>query len=209
MAIWVQLRSAKYIEIRGKMQRFEPGDWVKTGKQQALRWIAAGDATSPKDSGLLPSGIGIAARGSLAKQGSVWRMGVQVVPDPGFLPFPRTLIWETSLKLRTGLLMVGFKLLDKWQVAAPLWDYNKLACHEGEEEDRAATAKIVRDLRVPLYDPRMVFLRRCKDTQRLLDLWNEERKDGSERLAFLRVLYTVKPTICALPTSWANKKRAG
>ena len=157
-------------------------------------------------SSLLPGGSGGAARGS-QKQGNVWKMGVQVVPFSGYLPFPKTLIWETSLNLRGGLVFAGFKLLEKWQVAVPLWDYNELACHVSDETDREATARIVRDLRVPMYDQRMVFMRRCKDTQRLLELWcRERREEGDDRLAFLRALYVVKPTVCALPASWCHKK---
>ena len=208
MAVWVQLRSAKYIEIKGEMQEFLPGDWVQIGKQTAQRWITAGDAVSPSKqmSSLLPGGSGVAARGS-SKQGNVWKMGFQIVPFSGCLPFPKTLVWDTSLNLRNGLIFAGFKLLEKWQVAVPLWSYDKLVCHVlDEEEDRGMTARVIRDLRVPMYDQRMVFMRRCKDTQKLLALWHAEREKGDDRLAFLRALYTVKPTICALPVSWSHRK---
>jgi len=65
------------------------------------------------------------------------------------------------------------------------------------------TEEVIHDLRVPVYDTRVRFIRRNRTTERLMGLWYEERQQG-EALAFLRALGRVqpKPLICALPAEW-------
>ena len=118
------------------------------------------------------------------------------------LPYPQTLLWHPSLRLRGEMVPVGFHLLNTWQIAAPLWDYRELACHIADEGDKERTEALVGDLRVPLYDTRLMFVKRCGDTQELIDCWKEE---GEGKLAFLRALYQVKPLILALPITWKGK----
>jgi hypothetical protein len=204
--VWVQLRVSKYIETQGKQRVFNPGDWVSVGKQTAVQWIAAGDAINFRLGAIVPPGCGIVARGG-APQGEHDYLGVPISNRANSLPYPRTLIWDaTKLALRTNILPVGFNLLAHWQVVAPLWSYDDLACNVGSEEDRERVKAIVRDLRVPVYDTRMIFMRRCKDTQCLLALWREkEREITDSKLAFLAATYEVKPVICAQPTSWTRK----
>jgi len=205
--VWVQLRSVKYIPERGQMQIYRPGDWVRVGKQTARQWIAAGEAWNSRLGELIPHGSGIMARGDGEVPGEIAHLGLTVLRWEGPPQFPRTLMWDKSLRLRGELLPVGFKLLDRWQVACPLWSYDQLAAHTGGQEDRARTEAVVRDLRVPLYNTKMIFLRRSADTMRLADLWEEEkRRGGDEKLAFLRALYLTKPVLCALPVSWARGK---
>jgi hypothetical protein len=107
--------------------------------------------------------------------------------------------------VRPDLFQAGFNLLARWQAAAPLWSYTELACHVGSEADREATKAVIRELRVPLYDTRVLFVRRCDDTRRLIELWLAECKRGDARLAFLRAMYQVKPVLCALPAQWTGR----
>jgi len=95
-------------------------------------------------------------------------------------------------------------------VAVPLWDYDTLARDVGSEEERAYTESVIHDLRVPLRDTRLVFVRRCSDTRKLVETWHAERArvpGGEDKLAFLRALYAVKPLVCDLPTVWTNRGR--
>jgi len=105
------------------------------------------------------------------------------------------------------MIPVGVSLLDKWQVAAPLWDYEKLACHVANEPAREATKAIIHDLRVPLYDTSLIFVKRCGDTERLIEAWDWSADGDEDRLAFLRALYEVKPLILALPITWTGKQK--
>ena len=124
------------------------------------------------------------------------------------LSFVKTLLYNPALS-RFGhqFVPLGFKLLDKWEVAVPVADQVQLAKDIGNEEERQYSKHVIRDLRVPYYDVRLIFMRRCPMAQRLLDAWlEEERRGGNTYLAFLRALYTVKPIICALPVTWVGKR---
>jgi len=106
-------------------------------------------------------------------------------------------------------MLICFKLLQRWQVAIPLWNYETLAAQVGTEEERERTKAVIRDLRVPLRDTRLVFMRRCAQTRELTNVWREELTNSTdERLAFLRALYRIKPVICDLPASWTGNVRA-
>ena len=119
------------------------------------------------------------------------------------IAYPRTLLWDTSFRVRPETLGPGFGLLKTWDCAAPIVSYETLAVHVGTEEDRARTAKIIRDLRVPLYDTRLLFVRRNTIGRALIDMWRTELElGGNEQLAFLRAFYTIKPRMNALPTTW-------
>lgn len=210
--MWVQLLSQKRLEVRGVPTQYYPGDWVEIGRQTGTAWIAQGEARvqefDPKDFAV--KGAGIVVRGDpLLGAGKLDPLKPTLVGvtygDP-LLAYERTLIWETTVHLRPELVHVGFNLLDVWQIAVPLCDYRLLALHVGTDDERAVTQAVIRDLRVPLYDPRLMFVRDAPETRQLLDGWQAAVLAGSdERLALLRAIYTVKPLICALPVTWTNQ----
>jgi len=217
--MWVCLRVLKNVVTKGQMRTYHPGDWIAVGRQMAEGWIAAGEAYT-LDPSALGDGFevtsGIALRGAAAadwaeKLTSLTALHLAYYTDGWTpeLPFAETLIWTPAFELRYDLVAAGFRLLQRWQVAVPLWDYGTLACQVGTPEERARTEAIIRDLRVPLRDTRLLFVRRCPETRALMDVWGDELAgpDGDERLAFLRALYTVKPLICDLPASWTGRGR--
>lgn len=204
MGVWLQLRQIHYVEKQGIQITLFPGDWWEFGSQEAAKLVGMGAAWQPSAEIKIPAGCGLMARGVVV--GSYMDRVLEHVSERDHLPFPRTLFWDTSLRPRAELLGVGFRLLDNWQVAAPIWDYDQLAQHVGTPDDREKTKAVVRDLRVPVYDTRLIFFRRCLETQELYGRWLEERAGGGdEKLAFLRAVYLVKPLICALPASWGGK----
>lgn len=212
--MWVQLKSAKHIEVQGKMRAYRPGDWVDVGKQTALLWISEGAAWVPegKAANLMGADCGVfvwgdLGRGEIALGDYVGKIEIRA-GSPPHLVWSKTLLYNPSLRLRKELVPIGFHLLDTWQVAAPLWDYKKLASDQGDETDQARTLAVVRDLRVPLFSPDLIFIRRCGDTERLLKTWHKEQADGGDlRFSLLRAIYRVKPLILALPTTWIGKDR--
>jgi len=127
---------------------------------------------------------------------------VTITTPPPFtqIPYARTLFWNSKLSLRAELYPAGVGLLERWEVAVPIPDYNTLAAHVGSEADRAYTQELIHDLRVPVYEPGVLFLRRCQAGFDLLAAWNDE--SGERRLAFLRALYRAKPLVLALPSVW-------
>jgi len=164
------------------------------------------------DNALELDGCGIVITGGSLKNAKAYlrRTPVEcldIVRGDLHLPFSRTLLWDGLCHLRHDLVPAGFyRLTTGWQVAAPIHSYEELAQDIGTDDDKERTLEIVRDLRVPVYDPRTVYMRRCSDTERFLEVWQGER-GGDERFAFLRALYIVKPVICALPPTWIKKDR--
>lgn len=206
--MWVQLQTVMSIEQHGVTVHYKPGDWVDVGRQAALRWISEGRAISPRPiHELIPSGSGIVTVGlpepSINQLDSLG-LDVQRKRHAELL-YPRTLLLRGGAEFRTMLFPVGFNLLSTWQLAVPLLAYDTLAAQLSTDEDRDLTRAVIRDLRVPVYDTRLLFVRKCADTIKLINLWDTEMQRGpDERLAFMRALYQVKPTICALPVSWTQ-----
>lgn len=207
----------RQIEIKGVSRTYHPGDCVDVGKQSALRWIIDGSARAlapQKFDAAELKGCGVVLMGdpapALAAQASRITQYIPTLPitisDAPDLPYARTLIWDTAFPLRPELVPVGFGLLDRWEVAAPLASYDTLAIHIGSEAARQRTAAIIHDLRVPVYDTRLLFVKRCRAGRELLAAWAVERETGDhDGLCFLRALWRVKPLVNALPCTW-NKQ---
>jgi hypothetical protein len=102
------------------------------------------------------------------------------------------------------VIPVAWDLLDKWEVVAPLYDYNVLAAELGSPADRELTKEVILDLRVPVYDTRVFFLRRCPTAEELMERWMAE--PGDRHLAFMRALWHVKPLILSTPRTWADAR---
>lgn len=215
--MWIKLNANQNIVTKGKLTQYKRGDIVDVGRQWAMQWIASGaaealDVTVAGGKPVAPTS-GILARHPINREfcekvtaatGLQWAFIEE--PPSSWLPFTETLIYEPTFTLRLDLLIVGFNLLKKWQVAVPLWDYTTLAAQVGTEPERETTKAVIRDLRVPLRDTRLIFVRRCKDTRRLIDLWRQECAGNShEQLAWMRAMYTVKPMVCDLPASWTGR----
>ena len=183
---------------------------MDVGQQVALSWIADGSAWIPPQrvTELIGDDQGIVVLNASAEM--VNKSGETdirtVESERPMLAFPMTLLWKPQALLRHELLPVGFSLLRTWQVACPLWEYDTLASQVGGEDERERTKAVIRDLRVPLYDTNLIYVKRCGDTERLIDEWNAEMDGGDDKLAFLRALYQVKPLILALPITWTGKK---
>lgn len=206
--MWIQLLRSCQLEQHGVSRTYYPGDWVEVGKQTAQRWILDGAARAASHRACTDdlTGCGVALLGNLGAaarlQTHAPQLALEPVVEPSLL-FAKTLLWNTGFSLRPELAPVGFRLLARWEVAAPIVSYDQLACHIGTEAARERTAAVVRDLRVPLYEPRLLFVRRCAAGRDLLAAWREEEQTGDdERLCLLRALYRVKPLVCALPVTW-------
>lgn len=218
--MWVQLRAIKRIEVSGVLQHFRPGDWVEVGKQTALRWIAAEEAWIPTFDPadfVIPGKVGILCVGdgdggpqadASATQLGAYSPTIGVTTGTLETPHPwsKTLLWDGRTPIRPELLVVGFGLLDTWQMAAPLVSYDLLAANIGSDEDRQRTLAVIHDLRVPVYNPGFVFVSDTQDTESLMRVWCEEQASGGHSyLAFLRAIYRAHPLILPLPASWVDR----
>ena len=206
--MWVELTAIQRMDRGGRIRTLHPGDRVYISLFHALNWINSGTAV-PLDKIFTLTGSPSGNCGIVTKQveivRSIVKNEIQVI-EPGHAIFQKTLYLDGPSCFRFDLLTAGFNIIERWQCAVPLWSYTELANQIGTEEEREKTRVVIRDLRVPYYDTRVMFVRDCQDTRRLMELWGQERiAGGDDRLAFLRALYQVKPTICALPVEWAGK----
>lgn len=124
------------------------------------------------------------------------------------LPWERTLFVEPAVAVPWSMLARGFDFLAQWEAAAPVWSYETLAAHVATGAERKRTEALIGDLRVPLYEVGLLFVRRCEAGEQLLEAWERERAGGCAQLAFLRALYQVKPLFLALPRSWLADRAA-
>jgi len=212
--MWIRLRTNKSIIVRGTITHYKAGDWVSVGRQTAEAWILGGEAEmiDPVQLDAVQPTSGIIVRGRIPdgwreKLGQVSGLKIAFSEQWTYdLPFTETLIWQPTFDLRLDLLLIGFNLLKTWQVVVPLLDYTTLAAHVGTESEREATRAVIRDLRVPLRDTRLIYVRRCEATRNMMQQWQRASDTcHEERLAFLQALYTVKPLVCDVPASWTGK----
>jgi len=132
------------------------------------------------------------------------------ITDDWIIPYDQTLFVSPGTAVPWDLVPAGMGFMERWDAAAPLWRYGVLAADVGTPADRKRTEKVVRDLRVPLYAPELLFVRQSEEARRLLEVWQEETLRSAQsdnRLAFLRALYQVKPLFCALPRGWLVENR--
>lgn len=122
--------------------------------------------------------------------------------DDWALPFERTLFISPGTCVPWDLVCPGFEFLQRWDAAAPLWRYGAMAADLGTPDERKRTQSLTHDLRLLVFAPEMLFVRRSDAGQTFITTWRDECAHGDERLAFLRALYLVKPLFCALPRSW-------
>jgi len=219
--VWVRLLSAKYLkDEHARMQKHEAGEWVQVGKHDARVMLAAGECEIPRkdirnqvadwgNSGVVIVDPADPESATGFVDGTWDGMGVQVGTLFSGRPYGSTLFWDPNVSLRRELMPVGFhRVQHGWQVACPLWRYKALALHLGSDDEKKRTLDVVQDLRVPVYNPGLLYVARCPQTDELFDVWKEEHKEGDDRrLSFLRAVFRTRPILCALPVTWTAGPR--
>jgi len=212
--VWVQaLRVCRYGKPGDAEETAYPGDWFQADRNDAKRWMAEGKVTilDPRKKTVVQEltdcGVSLRGEGFAATANAL----CQEFPGLAFargraLTHPRCLLWDVAADLRTELIPIGLGLLRTWHVAVPLLDYDTLARDIGGRDDRFLTEEMLHDLRVQVYDTRVIFARKCRDTDALFAAWGKEKARGvDERLAFLRALHRVVPLVNALPPTWIKE----
>lgn len=89
----------------------------------------------------------------------------------------------------------GLRWLSHWELIIPFRPYGELAM------DFIGGAKNlgIGDLRVPVFDPRLIFIRVNDDTRKVWQLYQEYRMKYDYRIAILLALWEVKPHFKPLP----------
>lgn len=210
--MWIKLKSAQTIDVNGTPTRYFPGDWIDVGNGYAHRLISQGLAEKPGVnvlSELVDYTSGMLVIGSLDTnhqqqiKSTIPHIEI-MLGDELEIPFSETLLYNSKLKkLRVEMLPIGFKWLKSFQIIISLLDYTTLAIHLGNSNDQLKAKEILKEMRVPVYDTNLIFIRRCDETKELVSQWKENRTIFTDdKLAFLCALYQVKPLHLALPNTW-------
>ncbi|MDZ4768366.1 MAG: hypothetical protein SGJ24_04495 [Chloroflexota bacterium] len=218
------LRSFQH-EQRGALLMVHPGDLIEVGRGVGLRLISEGaarglapitltDAEASNVCVMVPTRVlGDRVRAMMPAawidvSDSVERL-VELLIDEGDADqgVDRVIWWDGSTPLTASMIRDGMAALDTWSAAVPLCDYKILACDVGTVEERKVTAGEIGDLRVPIYETGLMFLRRNSESEALIRQWATSMSLGGDaRLAWLRAMWHVKPLLLPLPASWSGAR---
>jgi len=220
---WITLKVAKQIRRGGVARMYYPGDSVEVGRQTALDWVLndlAEDPFGQVGTPLLESelvergheyGVRVRSEKGNAEVTPLGQVAQQLSYGEPAIPYKYTLIWRPGVRVNPKMARYGFlRILEtdrevgtSWEMAASLVSLSVLADSVGSEEDQAKTLKLVGDLRLPVYESRLVWARNCPSAQKVVAAWAAELEDGAgEYHAFLRALYSNRTLLCTIPSSW-------
>lgn len=218
---YIRLTRVKHIKTAGVQQCYRPGDWVKVGKQTALQWLSDGSAEIPGPDAskmavikkLLGPGCGVRVRQrhlpSQLKQGfGNCVKSLEFSPGPLALPYQYTMLWHPAVSVTPQLVLIGFSQIASTSAGQLSWEMvarlkgTELARDVGSIEEQASTKAIVGDLRIPVYDTKVLWVRKTPKTSKLIHQWASAIKAGEDEAhAFLRALYTGGVLLCTLPAA--------
>lgn len=212
MSLWVRLKQDRRLETNGVNKDYKKGDWIEVGKQTANQWIIQGIADRPGydvSKEYVDYTAGIVTVGSVNQ--NLLNNIRQDIPgielthsDDYYMFYSENMIWNNGVNIRRENLFVGFKLLKNWQLAVPLHSYDDLAIHQTMTKDEKSYIKAaIKELRVPIYNTDLMFVRRCDETQELFNQWEIEKTIiENNSLSFHVAMYKTNPVLCALPVNW-------
>lgn len=217
---WVQARQVlTRMTEAGQRVTYQPGDWFECRNAELLRLQAERKIhTVPPD--ILRATFDFAQaeilwRGAPAVAGILGAYGIaeRVAVTPADLRLERayTLLAVPGAVVAPTTAALGFLRVearddyDAWEGAGCLMDGQPLARDYGSAVEQARTLAAVGDLRLPLYDTGLLWLRRTPATAELVTAWAAELADGADPAhAFARALYTRRVLWFTLPARWVG-----
>jgi hypothetical protein len=89
-------------------------------------------------------------------------------------------------------------------MAAPLLSKKTVAGEIGDKKDQHETRELIGSLRLPVYDPRVVWARKNDATEKTILEYRESVNQGVNRFhAFLRSIFNQRVLICTMPENWS------
>lgn len=216
---WVQARQVVTRTTEaGQRVTYQPGDWFECRNAELLRLQAEGKILTAPD--ILRATFDftraeILWRGAPAILGVLGAYGIaeRVARDPADLRLEReyTLIAQPGAITAPTTAALGFLRVeardgyDAWDGAGCLMDGQPLARDYGSAVEQARTLAAAGDLRLPLYDTGLLWLRRTPATDELIAAWAAELADAADPAhAFARALYTRRVLWFTLPPRWVG-----
>lgn len=217
--VWVRVLGRVYYEENGIRQTALAGDWVQIGKHQARQWLAQGSVEIPEPhrraDALSLNKCGVVVRGDEMPSRASFGVLRHQVGEPS-LQYEYTVLWEPSLSAPLQGIEAGLTRLmsaelfpggDSWEALATLVSLKTLASDVGSPGEQSKTEVVVGTLRLPVYETRLLWLRKTPATENFIAMWASELVKGSdEQHSFLRSLYSSRIMMCTLPPGWQNKQ---
>jgi len=220
-AHWVKtLRTLSRYDLGGAYRTYQPGDWFQANNQEMLELLSRGmikTNTLDIKQNFAGQDLGVIARGGTLATDSFTNYGLTVQFTDGFaLPWERTALWNAKFAMATEGIALGLIRVDgrdeepTWEMAAMLADRDRMARDIGTDAEKARTLEVLGDLRLPVYETGILWVRRTEATEEVIQLWRAEVKAGAdERHAFLRTIYTHRVMLCTLPADWIGQWTRG
>jgi hypothetical protein len=109
-------------------------------------------------------------------------------------------ILDKSITVSPAQLIQGFKWLGRWEAISPFRPYQELASDfmKGKSQQEIINLGLG-DLRIPLFDPRLIFVLTNERTTKMLKRYQELKAEWDPRIAFIAAAWETKPLIKPLP----------
>lgn len=199
------------------MVTYHPGDWIEVKKKRAKKLLASGKAEIPRQDIMSDvagfNECGILIRGE--EQELLFDSRIEVSFGEISLPYENVTVllkpnyYITWKAIEAGLLRItNFEDTDAepWEMMAMLFDNDVTADDVGTEDERAKTKELIGDLRLPVYDTDILWVRKTDSTEAVIDRWVKELETSNdEKHSFLRALYAERAMMLTLPSGWSSQ----
>ena len=203
-------------DLTGAYVRYMPGDWFECKNQELAELLLHGKVeTSSLDirANFEGKDAGVLVVGSSLPSTKFEDFGLEVQLSKTIeLPWERTVLWMARARLTPAAAALGLMRVDAddpnlaWEMAAMLDKKSRIARDIGTDADRDKTLEVLGDLRLPVYETGIIWVRRTDTTKEVIRLWQDEVAAGAEtRHAFLRTIYTRRVMLCTLPANWIGQ----
>jgi len=212
---WVQaIKPVTRHSLEGAYLTYYAGDWFECRNQELIELMQAGAVRTTADVLRVEfagddSGV-LLLPGALPPAG-LDHYGIETREAGALcLPWERTLVMSagagcTAETVALGMMRLAPDDYPAWELVVKLASFTRLARDVGSAEEQALTLAALGDLQLPVYDTRLLWVRRTEATEEVIQLWRAEVEQGHDpQHAFLRVVYTHPVALNTLPADWVG-----
>jgi len=216
-AHWVKaIKTVVRYDLAGSYRTYQPGDWFQCNNQEMLELLAlkrVQTASLQIRENFDGQSVGVRFLSSAVPPKTLGDCGMDVRRGVSYdLPWERTALWDPRINTTAESIALGLLRIDgrgefpAWELAAMLEHKTRLAADVGTPEERARTLEVLGDLRLPVYQTGLLWVRKTPAAEEVIQLWRAEVDAGADpQHAFLRVVYTRRVLLCTLPADWIGQ----